>query len=55
MEHKPRLSKTKLYNDIFAIKDEFKFISNAQIGRMIGLSGQRVGWIINNYKPDNVK
>lgn len=49
---KSRLSKRKFYMEIFSIKGKHQFISNAQIGRMVGLSGQRVGWLIKNYMRD---
>jgi hypothetical protein len=52
MKLKPRATKHKFYEEVFAIKKQHQFISNAQLGRMVGLSGQRVGWILRNYMQD---
>jgi hypothetical protein len=49
MQTKPWQSKQTLYQTVLNLKQQHQYISNAAIGRLVGLSGQRIGLILTNY------
>jgi hypothetical protein len=49
MKTKPWKSKQALYQTVLNLKQQHQYISNASIGRIVGLTGQRIGLILKNY------
>jgi hypothetical protein len=46
---KPWEEKISLYKEVLALKEKHQFITNAEIGRQVGLTGQRIGAILKRY------
>jgi hypothetical protein len=53
MKTKPWQSKQRLYQEVLKLKDQHQFITNVAIGRIVGLTGQRIGAILKNYSGVN--